>query len=285
MASRAPLLAQLENLQQELPRTQRALARYVLANYQTVAFATVKELAKLAGVSEATVIRFVQSLSFQGYPGFQKEIRRLVRVDLKGPERFRLSRATDEAGRGTLDLVIRKELENLSQLTELFDREDFLRAIEAIRGAPEIAVIGSRSAAPLAHHLWFGATKIGLRATRVLAITTEAFDLLNCIDARACVVVIEFPRHLAATIRLLGLLRRRGITTVCISDSRFSPLRGDINLHVPVESASFVGFYCAPLCLINALLHELGVTDSARTFDALNAFEALADSEGYFVED
>ena len=98
-------------------------------------------------------------------------------------------------------------------------------------------------------------------------------------------VLISFPRHLKETLALQAFLKRRGIRTVCITDSPFSPLRGEVNLYAPAESASFVGFHCAPLILVNALLHELSLADKKRTLGALNRFESLADAEGYFSKD
>ena len=63
-----------------------------------------------------------------------------------------------------------------------------------------------------------------------------------------------------------------------------SPLRGRISLYAPAESASFVAFHCAPLVLINALVHELSIADERKTVAALNRFETVAESRNYFVK-
>jgi len=302
MHPEAPLFLQLQQGLHDLPRNQRVLAKYVMGHYQGVAFANVKELAQLSGVSEATIVRFAKALGFSGYPSFQKEIRRIVRADLKGTERFELAEPTARGGTGlakggtrsakstkaadtALSPVIRKELENISQLNELHDPRAFAAALAAVRGASEVVSVGSRSAASIAHHLWFGLSKIGVRATRVMSITTETYDFLNGLDRKACVFLISFPRHLKETLALSAFLKRKGLRTVCITDSPFSPLRGDVNLYAPAESASFIGFHCAPLILVNALLHELSLTDRKRTLGALSRFESLADAEGYFSKD
>ena len=72
------------------------------------------------------------------------------------------------------------------------------------------------------------------------------------------------------------------LSTVAITDSAFSPLRGDISLYAPAESASFVAFHAAPLVLINALLHELSLGNRDATLAALDRFEAVADSRRFF---
>ena len=54
MPADAPLIRRLKDGADVFSKNQRALARYVLKNYQSVAFATVSKLAEQSGVSEAT---------------------------------------------------------------------------------------------------------------------------------------------------------------------------------------------------------------------------------------
>src|SRR6478752_4848713 len=103
MSAVTPLLRRLNEGATDFSKNQRVLARYVLANYQSVAFATVAQLATQSGVSEATIVRFAQALDFPGYPGLQKEIRRLVRAELRGVERFELGAARKAMAATALD--------------------------------------------------------------------------------------------------------------------------------------------------------------------------------------
>ena len=116
----------------------------------------------------------------------------------------------------------------------------------------------------------------------MLAITSETYDFINTLDKRACVIVIGFPRYLNEQVKLLEFVKTRKLATLTITDSAFSPLKGDVSLYAPAESASFVAFHCAPLVLINTLLHEHSVAHRSRTLEALNRFEVVADSQNYF---
>lgn len=285
MPTEAPLLRRLRDDAEALSRNQRMLARFVLANYQSVAFWTVTELAAQSGVSEATIVRFAQRLDFSGYPALQKEIRRLLRADLQGVERFKLGAAQKAPSSTPLDPITRKEQENISALYDAFDERMFRKAVKTLRAASEVVVVGTRATAPLAYHLWFALGKLGIRATRVATVGSETFDRLSRADRRACVVVIGFPRYLRELVRVLEFARQRKLATVTITDSAFSPLKGDVALYAPAESASFVAFHCAPLVLVNALVHEIGVADSERTMAALKNFESVADSQHYFVKE
>lgn len=278
MKSETDLLRRLTDGARAFSANQRSLAKYVQTHYQTVAFSTVSDLAKQSGVSQATIVRFAKALGFKGYPGFQKEVRRLVRADLKGTERFKLS----PAAASPLDLVLAKEMENLGALRDAFDAHAFRAALKSLRSASEVLIVGARATAPLATHMAFGLAKLGMRAARALAVTSDTYDQTNRLDRRACVVVIGFPRYLRELVELLDFAKSAKLATLAITDSAFSPLRGDVSLYAPAESASFMAFHCAPLVLINALLHELSFADRGATVAALDRFEAVADHRNFF---
>lgn len=283
MSQQTLLFSQLKDQTARLSRNQRVLAKYMLDHYQTVAFSTVKQLASESGVSEATIVRFAKALNFKGYPELQKEIRRLVRADLKGTERFKLTYAVNESEKkGPLCAIIAREIENISVLQDRLDQKVFRQAAVTLRQASEILIVGTRSTASLAHHLWFGLNKIEIKATRVLAITTETYEQLARMNRGACLAVIGFPRYLRELVDLVQFAKSREIRTLTITDSPFSALQGHITLCVPAESATFVAAHCAPLILINGLLHEVSVLEKTRTLNALNRFEALAGARSYF---
>lgn len=281
----APLIRRLKEGADTFSRNQRALARHVLKNYESVAFATVSQLAEASGVSEATVVRFARALDFSGYPAFQNEVRRLLRADLRGVERFKLGAEPKPGQEIPLDAIVVKERENISTLYDTFDPRSFANAVRMLRRASEVLVVGTRSTASLAYHLWFALDKIGIAARRVSAIDSETYDHLSRMDKRACVVVIGFPRYLREHVKLLEYATDRRLATLTITDSTFSPLKGDVSLYAPAESATFVAFHCAPLILINALVHAVSVADATNTLEALKEFEALAETQQYFVRD
>lgn len=282
MNGAVPLVRLLEARESELPPSQRALARHMLADYQSVAFSTVADLASAAGVSEATVVRLATALGFSGYPALQKEIRRIVRADLKGTERFHLLERQRPQGAGTLERVLAEELDNLAHLRGTADAGAVRQAAAALRRARRILVVGARGAAPLAFHLWFALDKLGLDPARSLTADTEATDRLARMDRRDAVVVIGFPRYLRAKVRLLDLAGQRGVTRIVVTDSPFSPLKGEIGLHAPAESGSFVAYHAAPLVLLNTLVEEVAAADRKATLAALQGFEATAEAQSYF---
>ena len=207
----------------------------------------------------------------------------MVRADLKGSERYDIAYQYKDQENGPLSRTLNKELENLTHLRETLDEAAFKKAVETIKRAREILVVGSRSTASLVYHFWFGLTKLELKVSRITAVRSELFDRLNRMDRRDLVILIGFPRYLRELKEFLDLAKEKHVRTLVISDSPFSPLRGEINLYSPAESASFVAFHCAPLILINALIDNVGMLDRNATLKALDHFEKLAAEKKYFL--
>ena len=208
MKNDADLLQRLAKGAERYSANQRVLAKYVQNHYQTVAFSTVSQLAELSGVSEATVVRFAKALGFKGYPDFQKEVRRLVRADLKGTERFQLS----PADAGPLDLVLHKEMENLAALREAFDAQRSARrssCAHCFRGD------GSRCARHRAARRASGLRPEKARRALLarLAVTSDTYDQLHRLDRKACVIVIGFPRYLRELVEVLDFAKSAELAT------------------------------------------------------------------------
>ena len=59
----------------QMTKSQKKVANYLLYNMDKLLFFTADELAKAADVSTATVVRFARELDFEGYTDMQKEAR------------------------------------------------------------------------------------------------------------------------------------------------------------------------------------------------------------------
>lgn len=91
--------ARIHDLHGELTGAGRKAARGLLGNYPLLGLAPVAEFASGAGVSAATVVRFVAQLGFRSYPDFQRALRVELEERSKSPlERPALSAAAGDGG-------------------------------------------------------------------------------------------------------------------------------------------------------------------------------------------
>jgi DNA-binding MurR/RpiR family transcriptional regulator len=77
--------ARIHDLHGELTAAGRKTARGLLGNYPLLGLAPVADFAEGAGVSAATVVRFVAQLGFKSYPDFQRALREELEERSKSP--------------------------------------------------------------------------------------------------------------------------------------------------------------------------------------------------------
>ena len=84
----------LQNERESLTPKGRILADYVAQNPRQAVFLRTRELARECGVSEATVVRFVGQLGYQGYGDFIQDLREIVDTELTSLDRVELMHKT-----------------------------------------------------------------------------------------------------------------------------------------------------------------------------------------------
>ena len=76
------LLQRLADESQSYSKRQRAIARYICENSETVSFMTSRMLSQAAQVSESSVVRFARQLGFSGYSQLRRALQQLVKDKL-----------------------------------------------------------------------------------------------------------------------------------------------------------------------------------------------------------
>lgn len=77
------IISQLQKMNGKFPKREQRVADYVLANLETAAYLRLNEIAMAAGVSDATVNRFCQTLGCEGFKDFKIRLAQSVVVSLQ----------------------------------------------------------------------------------------------------------------------------------------------------------------------------------------------------------
>lgn len=267
----------LSVLQKKAPtfsKGQRLLANYITEYYDKAAFMTASRLGKTVNVSESTVVRFAVELGYDGYPSMQKAMQEMVLNRLTSVQRIEV--ANDRIGnQDVVSMVLQSDADKLRQTAEMVNREDFRSAVQAIRNAKRIYILGARSVAPLASFLGY---YLNFMFDNVRIITasgaSEVFERLVGLTSEDVVIAFSFPRYSAATVKGAQYSRATGATVIGVTDSQLSPLGQHCDKVIVAKSdmVSLVDSIVAPLSVINALIVALAAGQEQtlkRTFDAL----------------
>jgi len=236
----------------------RVIGDFILENPRKVIFMTTKELSHATGVSEATVIRFVNQLGYDGYSTFLQELRDIIdteltlldRVDLadmKAPENERFRR------------VIYSEIDNLKQLSEHLDLDTFNRAVDLLYCSRSIYVIGSRLSFALSYYMGWSLTKIRENIHILTGSDSTCIDWLTIAPEEALVIIFATTRYPNELIRIGKLVKRLGQTLLIITDGSQCPLIpfADLSIVAPSRHIPLIGSPTTLACLINFFPVEL----------------------------
>jgi len=243
----------------------RILGNFIIQNPRKAVFMTTKELAVACQVSEATVVRFVSQLGFDGYGDFLQALRDFVDVGLSLPDRVGLP-GMNGPGPARLQHVLLEEMSNLRQLYETLDMKALADLVAHLRESPAVFVIGSRISFTFAYYLGWSLTKVRKGVHILKGSDSAAIDWLTNAPDHSLVVLFAVSRYPNELIRMGKVARRLDHKLMVITDSTLCPLIpfAHCSLVAPSKSIPLIGYPTAIACIINYLILELAtLKDSA----------------------
>jgi len=243
----------------------QVLGKYILENPRKAVFMTTKELAETCEVSEATVVRFVGQLDYDGYGAFQQALRDYVDAEMTLLDRTDL---TGIKGPGTdrLSRVVFEEMDNLKQFFETIDMDVLNKVVDHLDQNKSIYVIGSRVSYTFAYYLGWSLTKVRSNIRILKGSDSATIDWLNIADPQSLVIIIATSRYPNELIKLGKMARRLDHTLLVITDSPLCPLTqfAHLSLVAPSKHIPFIGSPTTISCIINYLVLELAGRNGSR---------------------
>ncbi len=197
----------------------KRLAQFILDNELETAFMTATELASTLGVDAATVVRFAQTLGYEGYRALCKEVQQTVREELTAVH-VSFERARTNAER--LQAILENERHNLYMATAQVTAEA-AEVVKQLAKARRVWVVGEAGGRYLAAFFADHLRMAGVKAVAVDASPAEAASILWNLDGRDLVIGLGAPGTGHDTAAVLHLARERGAATVAIASTVTSP--------------------------------------------------------------
>ncbi|MGD8562362.1 MAG: MurR/RpiR family transcriptional regulator [Desulfarculaceae bacterium] len=276
------VIQRIKQMMDEFTPRHRLLAEYMLQYPETVGFLSVSDLAKRAGVSVATVVRFCNQLGYEGYAHLGREIQQTIQAELSTLGRFKLSQGvpklTDGHPVSSFERAVAQDMENLASMVKNVKASDFSQAVEWMAGADRVLIVGTMASASLAKYFGYMAAKILPMLKVVTASGAEYDSFLSELGPKSLVFLLAFPRYPRETLELGQATKRMGAKIVAITDAHYSPVvpLADIVFYVPIGGPALIDAYAAPVAFIRALVSELSGLNPKSTERALRRFEKFA---------
>ncbi|WP_088103618.1 MurR/RpiR family transcriptional regulator [Halalkalibacter urbisdiaboli] len=262
--------------QEEMSKSQKKIANYLIAHPDTAPFLTASKLAKYAKVGEATVVRFAVFLGYKGYPDLQRHLQEALQRKMTAAEVFARTTDKTDTPQHTLNEIISDDLQNLKSTLMQVDPIVFQNAVNDIVQAKRIYIIAYRSAASLGMFLSFYLDLV-LQNTELIEHADGVSEHLLDISEEDLVIGFGFSRYTKRTVEVLKYVKQRQAKTLVVTDHIMSPLvpYGDRVLHAPTEINSFIDSFTAPLSIVNAIITAVTRSEHTKVEKRLKGLEEL----------
>lgn len=207
-------LARIRSSLPNLHRAERKLGTFLLDFPGDLASYDAQELARLSGVSKATVSRFVRRIGFESY----ESARRAARDERQSGSRHFLAHAEDIPAEKQIATSMQEELQNIAWTFERIDNAELDRLAQSIVAARKVWLVGYRISRSLADYVYWQLVKVVPDATVIPQAGESLGEHIAAMQPDDVVIWIALRRRMANTDGAIDELRNLNISTALITD-------------------------------------------------------------------
>jgi len=240
------------------------VATYALDNPDEVAFGTAASVAEAAFVQPSTLVRFAQSLGFNGFSDLQDVFRsRLRERVLSYEERLTHLRADSKTHKAAVLYSGFAEAaeKSLTDARVRLDGDKLDQAVRQLAKAETIYLIGLRRSFPITSYMSYAFGKLGVKNQLISATGGLAAEEVSFATKQDAVLAISFTPYASETVKLTQSAAAKGVPVISITDSAFSPLAPVSKLWFEVTESHFEGFRSMAATLVLAMTLTVAVAE------------------------
>ncbi len=268
----------------KLTKKQATLGRYICENLYAAALMNAPMIAKQAGVSEATLTRFVYTLGYSSFSEFLLDLRRQTHEsNLNYPFRQEQYGRKD---RPVYKRVFELEKSLMDETLNTIDPDVFETCVDKIATADQILLIGGPPHSFLTDYLTNFLPLFHDNVKAAHSLDMPFFGALESLTEKSVAIVLSYPRYPVETQKMLEAVTSRSITTIGITDSRFSPIIRYCT-HYLLTPQRYLMIFVDPnapaITLMHALLVAIYQKNESYIKKRLNNYEKAIISSDMFV--
>lgn len=245
------------------PRLQQ-VAQYVLENPNDMALQTLAVIAERCKVQPSTIVRFAKTFGYEGASDMQALFRDEMLTQAPSPsyaERIRqFSRRAGAAGALAPQDVMTEFADSnilaLEHLKSSVRKADLERAVEMIRSANAVYIVGLRRSFPVAAYLAYALRHVDKRAHLLDGVAGMLAEQSTMLTPKDLLIAISFHPYAPETVDIVAATRLQKTRIIAITDSRLSPIASQADIAFEIKDAEVRQFrsLTASLCLAQTLV-------------------------------
>jgi DNA-binding MurR/RpiR family transcriptional regulator len=248
----------------EFTRTDRIIARVILANYPAAGLETLAQLSERASVSAPSILRCVKKLGFDGYPEFQKTLHAEVHDKIRNTIDIESFDNSAEHLPPRIQAMSQSYFNNISEtfgLLHTVELDDIVKLLSD--KSRRISLLGGVSSGSLSRFFFRRLRMIRPNCSLLSLDPLERSERLIEIGKRDVIVTFDHPRYDPNTASFAALAKQRSAKIVLLTDTGMSPISefADAVLTAaggPADDFSFASTVCLAELVLSEVQHEVG---------------------------
>ena len=278
------IIDEINKRYENLTKSQKIIADFLLENYALVPFETLNEIAHRIGLSTTSLIRFSRTMGYKDYTDLKKNIQDLIKVKVSLPSRFG---ELSEQGVTPNDLLLRCRdiaVNNIEATLRLQDTEKLDLAVDWISSANHNYVLGLRTCFSPAFYLAVVLSQIKKKVRLIQGIASTYPEEITDVEEGDVCTVFSFPRFYKETVNIAHFMRRRGAKVIIITGKDIRPVKpyGDIIIPCSAVGPSFKDSYVAVHFLIDYIISSIAAKNKDEGIEVVSKIEEIL-SQNYFI--
>lgn len=259
---------------ESLSKMERKTAECMAENQDKLIYASITELAELAGTSEATVTRVCTKL---GYSGFQALKVSVARELVSQQEKIHEDLKADSPPEMIIDKIFSSAIHTLTMTRKALDGKAVASSIEALCRARRIVIVGNGNSGAIALDAQHKFLRIGLN---VSAYTDDHMQMIAVVSMTKDDVLIAISHSGSSrdVAEAMQVAKENGATVISITNNGISPVSklADIRLYTYSQETKYRTYAISSRMAELTIIDTLYTGVSLRLGDkAIQNFEAL----------
>ncbi len=283
MEELAEFRQRLEGAYPKLTKSERSIASYLLASHDEAAFLSAAELARRLNVSEATVVRFAQTVGYPGFPSLRRELQGIFRV--KTTPAMRLQHKLEELGAGqghVFAKMVEMEVDYLTEALHSIQPADFDRAVEILLGGQRVFIFGVGLSAMLAELAELRMRRFGVMALAVTAAGRDLAEAIQLLRQDDVLLATGFQRVTPELVAVLDCAHGVGCPVVLITDTLQTHFKDLVDVILAARRGPVSTFHSltVPMSIVNSLILAMAMARPQESVAALDRLQQLRATYG-----
>ena len=269
----------------KLSTNQKRLADFFLEHLHVIPLLSIKDIAKSADVSQASIVRFAKMIGYSGFKELKESVSIVLKNNLSPTERYHFAISEKEKTPDILKLVTQNIINNINDTVESVNHTVFFDVVDSIIKANRIFCMGQELSFHLSRLLTFLLKLYGYDAQQFTSDFLRYQEQIAYLRRDDLIIVFSFYPYSRETVEAASYARENGLNVIAFTDKKTAPIREHAIhcIQIKTDNIMFSNSLGAITVILNAIVTELNLRDKERTLRALKIIEENINLDKYFI--